>query len=412
MGDPGYVMKRSLAGHPLFRGGHPLLEHLDIELTERCNNACLHCTINLPADDGQAKRREVSTDRWKDILQQAADLGALSVRFTGGEPLLRPDFTEIYLFARHLGMKVMLFTNASLITPELADLFARVPPLWKIEVSVYGMHPTSYDRLACTAGAFAGFRRGVDLLLEKKIPFIVKPVLLPPNRAEMAEFEAWAATIPGMEGDPGYAVFLDLRTRRDSPAKNRVISTLRTSPEQGVALSAHHALAYREAMAQFFSRFASLPGDRLFTCEAGKGGCVDAYGVYQMCMQLRHPDLVYDLSKGTLRQALAETFPRWREICATNPEYLNRCARCFLKDLCGQCPAKSWSEHGTLDTPVDYLCQVAHAQARFLGLLAEGEQAWEIDDWQARLAVLAQETAPARHGTDKAGYPLYNESDR
>jgi hypothetical protein len=56
-----------------------------------------------------------------------------------------------------------------------------------------------------------------------------------------------------------------------------------------------------------------------------------------------------------------------------------------LHGLCEQCPAKSWGEHGTLDTPVDYFCQMVHAQARRLGLLKEGENAWEVSDWQERL---------------------------
>ena len=70
---------------------------------------------------------------------------------------------------------------------------------------------------------------------------------------------------------------------------------------------------------------------------------------------------------------------------ATNPEYLNRCAGCFLKGLCEQCPAKSWMEHGTLDTPVEYLCGVAHAQARYLGLITDQEKAWEVEDWRERV---------------------------
>ncbi len=56
---------------------------------------------------------------------------------------------------------------------------------------------------------------------------------------------------------------------------------------------------------------------------------------------------------------------------ATNLDYLARSALCFLKGLCEQCPAKSWMEHGTFDTPVEYLCRVAHAQALDLGLLKE-----------------------------------------
>jgi radical SAM protein with 4Fe4S-binding SPASM domain len=394
MAEQGYVVRRSLAQQRLFQGHQPLLGHLDIELTERCNNACIHCYINLPAHDVQAERRELTAEAWKDILRQAADLGALSVRFTGGEPLLRPDFAEIYLYARRLGMMVMLFTNGRLITPELADLFVRVPPLKKLEISVYGMHPESYDAVACAPGAFAEFRRGIDLLLARQIPFVVKSALLPPNRSEIGEFEAWATTIPWMDGNHSYAIFFDLRTRRDSPARNRRIAALRFSPEEGVALLARDEEGYRQSTAQFMGP----QGDRLFACGAGETGCVDAYGTYQMCMLLRHPDTVYDLRQGTLREALTEAFPQVRELRATNPAYLERCARCFLKGLCEQCPAKSWSEHGTLDTPVEYLCQVAHAQARYLGLLAEGERAWEIEDWRARIDVLVQETGATYQG--------------
>ena len=402
MSGSGYAVKRSFVQHRLFGGKRPLLGHLDIELTERCNNACMHCYINLPAHDARAAHRELTAEQWNDILRQAADLGALSVRFTGGEPLLRPDFAEIYLGARRLGMKVFLFTNARLITPELADLLARVPPLMKVEISVYGMHAESYDAVACARGAFAEFRRGLHLLAERQIPFVVKSVLLPPNRAEIDEFEAWAATIPWMDRDPGYAIYLSLRTRRDSPAKNRQIAALRFSPEAGVALEARNEEAYRRGMEEFNAKFTGPQGDRLFTCGAGEAGCVDAYGAYQMCMLLRHPDMVYDLKQGTLRGALTDVFPRFRELRATNPAYLNRCARCFLRGLCEQCPGKSWAEHGTLDTPVEYLCQVAHAQARFLGLLAEGERAWDTADWRQRIETVRQKTQATGWDTSRA----------
>lgn len=396
MTDSGYAVKRNIRQEQLWKGKGPQLEHLDIELTERCNNACMHCYINLPDQDVQAARRELSTEQWKDILRQAADLGALWVRFTGGEPLLRSDFVDLYLFARRLGMAVMLFTNGRLVTPELVDLFVQVPPRKKIEISVYGMRAESYDAITCAPGAFAEFRRGIELLQAQQVPFVVKSVLLPPNRAEKEEFEAWAATLHGMDMDPSYAVFLELRTRRDSPARNRLISSLRFSPEQGVELAAWRGEAYRCGEAQFSAGFLGPQGDRLFACGAGEIGCVDAYGMYQMCMSLRHPNTVYDLKQGSLGEALSGFFPTLRDLRATNPDYRSRCARCFLKGLCEQCPAKSWAEHGTLDTPVEYLCQVAHAQAVYLGLLSEGELAWEVEDWQERVQKMQAEFANLR----------------
>ena len=237
MAEQDYVVKRSINHHPLLSDRIPHLSSLDIELTERCNNACLHCYINLPENDLQARSRELTTEEWKAILRQAAQLGALTVRFTGGEPLLREDFDELYLFTRRLGIKVLLFTNARLITAELADLFSRIPLLEKIEISVYGMHPESYDAVTCAPGAYSEFRQGVERLLERNIPFIVKGALLPQNRADIPSFEAWAVTLPRMETPPGYSMFFDLRGRRDSTPRNNLINHLRVTPQEGLRLS-------------------------------------------------------------------------------------------------------------------------------------------------------------------------------
>jgi radical SAM protein with 4Fe4S-binding SPASM domain len=385
MVDQGYAVKRTYQGHPLWQGSGPVLSSLDIELTERCNNACIHCYINLPAGDRGAIARELSTAEWRDVLGQAAGLGALSVRFTGGEPLLREDFAELYLHARQLGMRVRLFTNARLISPQLAAMFARIPPREKIEITVYGMTPETYDAIACAPGAYEQFRRGVDLLLEHQVPFIVKAALLPGFKAELQAFEAWARTLPWMEEPPSYSMFFDLRGRRDSQPRNKLIEKLRITPDEGLAILNRRAGRYRQEMTQFCSRFMRPGGEKLFTCGAGLGVSVDAYGRLQPCMLLRDPQLSYDLRHGTLRDALENFFPQMRTMQAENPLYLERCARCFLRGLCDQCPAKSWSEHGTLDTPVEYLCQIAHARARDLGLLSPGEHAWEVEDWQARV---------------------------
>ena len=227
-----YVVKQSLQRHALWAKKKPMLQALDIELTERCNNACQHCYINLPANDAEAQARELTAAEWQSILHQAADLGVLNLRITGGEPLLRPEFTEIYTFARRLGMKVRLFTNARCISPEIADLFVRIPPLEKIEITVYGLHPESYEAAACAPGGYAEFRRGVELLLEREVPFIVKGALLPPNRSEKEELEAWAAGLPWMEDPLGFTMNFELRSRRDSQARNRLIQSLRLPPEE------------------------------------------------------------------------------------------------------------------------------------------------------------------------------------
>jgi radical SAM protein with 4Fe4S-binding SPASM domain len=373
----------------LFFKSRPLLGQLDIELTERCNNNCIHCYINLPVND-LSKKRELSTEKIKDILTEATSFGCLRVRFTGGEPLLREDFEEIYVFARKLGLKVLLFTNATLITPYLADLFSRMPLKEKIEVSIYGVSKESYEAVTRTPGSYQAAMKGINLLLERNVPFVVKAAVLPPNRGELDEFEKWASTILGMNVAPSYSAFFDLRARHDSEERNQLIKKLRVPPEKAVQVLSRDRNRYLKEMKQFCAKFTKVTGDRLFTCGFGHGGCVDAYGFFQPCMLLRHPATTYNLRTGSLKEALIKFFPRLKDLRAQNSDYLARCSRCFLHGLCEQCPGKSWMEHGTLDTPVDYLCQVAHSQALDLGLLRKGERAWEIKDWMERIRVFVE----------------------
>lgn len=388
MSDSKYVIRRSSIPGGLWKDRKPRLKTLDVELTERCNNNCIHCNINLPRGDPDARSREMVTETLSKILTEAADLGCLKVRFTGGEPLIRPDFAELYHYARKLGLRVLIFTNATLITPELADLWGEIPPLERIEVTIYGMSARSCDAVTGIKGSYRAMMHGINLLLERNVPFAPKWVSLPQNAAEEDDYSAWAASIPGMNDTPLKTVVLDLRGRRDSEVKNSLINKLRWSPEEVIRrYNLDDGDAVSEAYA-FCQRFAGARGDRLFTCGAGEGtGCVDAYGNFQLCMLLRHPETVYDLSKGSLEDALMNFFPEVRRKTATDPDYMRHCARCLLKGLCDQCPAKSWMEHGTLDTPVEYLCRIAHIYAERIGLLAEGEKGWEVENQRERLKV-------------------------
>jgi len=397
-----YLTKIRVDRAKLWKGKAPLIGTLDMELTERCNLNCIHCYINQPADNDSVKKRELSTEKIKAVLSEAASLGCLMVRFTGGEPLLRKDFEEIYLFSRHLGLKVLLFTNATLITPRLSETFSRIPPLEKVEVTVYGVKKKSYESVTRTPGSFSTAFDGIHLLQRNRIPFELKTVILPPNKNESAQFEVLAKAFSGMDGPANYSMALDLRSRRDSQLKNRSIKRLRMTPAESIKRLGQIGEDYLNEMKLFSAGFMAPAGDRLFPCGAGEGGgCVDAYGNLQPCILLRHPETVYDLAGGSLKDALARFFPEMRKLKASHPEYLRHCARCFLKGLCEQCPAKSWMEHATLDTPVEYFCALTHAQAEYLGMLGPGERAWEVQNWKERIKAFSDPTPSNQDG--KAG---------
>jgi radical SAM protein with 4Fe4S-binding SPASM domain len=379
-----YVKKIRSGEARLWPSRRPALTRLDIELTERCNNDCVHCSVNRPAGDREAREREWGAESWKKLLDEAAALGCLVVRLTGGEPLLRDDFEEIYIHARRLGLRVMIFTNATLVTPGLARLLEDMPPLEAVEVSVYGMKKETYEAVTRAPGSFDAFRRGLGLLRENGVPFIVKGAVLPATRGEMDEFEAWAAGLPGAAGLPSHALLFDLRSRREG-LKNALISGLRTDADEFVRFSRRHGEEAVGEWRDLCARSGGGRGGRLFSClPSGGSAAVDPYGQLQYCLGLRHPATVYDLAAGSLREAVTEFLPAVRDMRSAGRAYLEHCGRCFLKGLCEQCPAKSWAEHGTLDTPVEYFCGIAHAQAVAAGLLEPGENAWTVTDGAAR----------------------------
>ena len=99
-----YVSEVNMGQRPLFSlGKAPLLGRLDVELTERCNNRCIHCCINQPLDDPESRHYELSTSAVRGILEQAVDL--LSVTELRPTPLLSAG---PLLFARMLPSLSML----------------------------------------------------------------------------------------------------------------------------------------------------------------------------------------------------------------------------------------------------------------------------------------------------------------
>jgi hypothetical protein len=88
-----------------------------------------------------------------------------------------------------------------------------------------------------------------------------------------------------MDKPPSFSMFFEFRCRRDSEDKNRLIRRLRLSPEEGLDFLSRRSKHYRKEIKEFSSKFMVPPGDRLFPCGAGHGGCVDAYGRFQSCLR-------------------------------------------------------------------------------------------------------------------------------
>jgi MoaA/NifB/PqqE/SkfB family radical SAM enzyme len=298
------------------------LVSFDLEITARCNNDCRHCYINLPAGDKNAKARELSAGEIKDIAAEAVSMGALWCLITGGEPLLRPDFEEIYLTLKRLGLLVSVFTNATLITEDHIELFRRYPPR-DIEVTIYGVTETTYERVTRNPGSFAAFMRGLDRLFESGVNVRLKAMAMNSNVSELQQISRFCRerTKDYFRFDP----FLHLRFDQN-PLRNKEIRSERLSPARIIALEQSDTERFKALKKDCdnirVSDNFSITGNKLFCCGAGSGSfTLSCDGLFRLCSSLWHPDSVHDLKKGGLKHAWQNFVPGVREMRSDRKEF-------------------------------------------------------------------------------------------
>ena len=137
------------------------------ELTACCNLDCKMCYIHN-SNSNALRARELSTETWKRIFDEAYDMGLVFATLTGGECLLRHDFKELYLHLWRKRVRVSIFTNGTLIDDEYVEFFKKYPPE-KIRISLYGSSEEAYRRVT----GHEGFQKTISAyrkLSDAKIP--------------------------------------------------------------------------------------------------------------------------------------------------------------------------------------------------------------------------------------------------
>jgi 12,18-didecarboxysiroheme deacetylase len=124
--------------------------------TRRCNLRCVHCYSH--SQDKQYEG-EMTTDEGRRFIDDLAQFGAPVILFSGGEPLIRPDLSELARHATSRGMRAVISTNGTLISREKAQELKEVG-LSYVGVSLDGLRET-HDRFRGMSGAYDGALAGI-----------------------------------------------------------------------------------------------------------------------------------------------------------------------------------------------------------------------------------------------------------
>ena len=137
-----------------------------LELTFRCNLRCQHCYVTH-GHQGIPGQQELTTAEIKNILDQLVDEGCLWLLLTGGEPLMRRDFLEIYTYAKRKGLLVTSLHQRHHAHATYSLISWPNGVRINIEITLYGRTQETYERVTGIPGSHARCIRGIELLLER-----------------------------------------------------------------------------------------------------------------------------------------------------------------------------------------------------------------------------------------------------
>jgi len=130
--------------------GHPQPTVCTLQVTTKCQANCIHCSA---AKHKRAHEPEMTTQDWKRVVRESEQLGAVTIIFTGGEPLLRPDIFELIDWVDKDEAVVGIFSNGLLLNDDNVKKLVDAG-LWFIHVSIDSPNANQHDEMRRLPGCF------------------------------------------------------------------------------------------------------------------------------------------------------------------------------------------------------------------------------------------------------------------
>ena len=335
----------------------PKLHLVAWELTRSCNLFCAHCRGSATSD---SYRDELSTEECFRLVDQILEVGRPIIILTGGEPLSRPDVLEIARYAAGKGLRVVMGTNGTLVTEEIASQLKSVP-ISRIGISLDFPVAELQDNFRGQSGAFAAAMKGIANARRAGMEVQINTTITRLNVDYLDELLSLALEVGAVAFHP----FMLVPTGRGKGlasvelAPERYEQTLHWLYDKQLELGdrmffkptdvPHYMRVVKQRQKQDPPQAAKIATghDRANTitrgCLAGIGFCFVSYqGKVKGCGYL-------DVEAGDIRK---QGFAR---VWADSPLFLQlrdlanlkgKCAVCEYKRICGGCRARAYEATG------------------------------------------------------------------
>ena len=326
------------------------------EVTRSCNLSCVHC--RAAAERGPYPG-ELDRQKSLEVLEQIAATAQPIVILTGGEPLLREDIFDLAEHGTQLGLRMVMATNGTLVTPEVAERM-KSSGIKRVSISLDGASSAEHDRFRQVPGAFDASMRGVECLRGAGVEFQINTTVTKQNRDQIQDILDLAIEI----GAVAHHLFLLVPTGRakemvdqeiDAQEYERLLHWFyEVGREVPISLKATCAPHYYRILRQEAHKKGERVDYETYGLDAMTRGClggtafcfISHRGIVQPCgyLELNCGDLKHasfeDIWKGSA------VFKRLRDFSA----YKGKCGQCEYLRFCGGCRARAHEASGDFMT--------------------------------------------------------------
>jgi radical SAM protein with 4Fe4S-binding SPASM domain len=323
-------------------------EGVTFELTYGCNLRCVHCYNPTH----RALSHELTTVEICALLDQIADLGVLTVTFTGGEPSVRPDIGDILQHARRQGLMTHLMTNATRIAASFTDLLHEAG-VSQINVSIYGATEAVYERMTQVPGSYRQFRQGLFNLAAASLPVIVR---MPVTTINSGEIQACRQLVESLGMKFQYCLeIMSSVTGDQAPLQYRLAPDVKVRIDQEM-------LPHRWTDTQEEHPCTS---QSFIECACGQSRfAITPYGEMNLCTAFPIPR--YDLRTGTVKagwEILKQTVDQ------AQPSDRYECQTCQVRPHCRLGRSDAWLETGDMSSCLPHFKEWAQLEYNTHALL-------------------------------------------
>jgi AdoMet-dependent heme synthase len=327
------------------------------EVTRSCNLACVHCRAS--AKHGPYAG-ELSTDEALRLLDEIASLSKPVIILTGGEPLLRPDILEIATYGDRKGLRMVLATNGTLLTKQVAGDMLR-SGIKRVSISIDGKDTERHDAFRSVPGAFSRALAGIEAMKEVGMEFQINTTITKANLDQLPDIMDLAVRF----GAVAHHIFLLVPTGRGKEMSDQAISpdeyettlnwfyekSLNCSIQLKATCAPHYYRIFKQRKGKQLTRSAGAENALHSVtrgCLGGSSFCFISHtGQVQPCGYL-------EVDCGQIKEK------SFREIWNSSSvfsdlrdlnRYKGKCARCEFIRICGGCRARAYEITG------DYLSE-------------------------------------------------------